>query len=137
MLVSLIRIRVASRRLAVTRWLAGLLVLALVSTFTPCCEVYAASPVTPASSDHGHDGTASNEAGGLSGLCGHWLDNSPVSAGLPQAILLAQKVDFDMPWLTAIGAPPPLASDILPHDLASHSHSPPGALYLRLARLLL
>ena len=137
MRVSLIRIRAVSRRLAITRWVAGLIVLALVSTFTPCCEVYAAGSVADASSDHGHDGTASHEAGALDGLCGHWLDNYHVSAGLPQAALIPQKVDIGMPWLLAAGALPPLESILTPLTLSYYPIPPPGALYLLHKRLIL
>ena len=136
MRVSLIRIRAAFRRLAITRWLAGLLVLALVLTFTPCCDVLAASPVAHASSDHSHDGTASHQTDDLNGLCGHWLDNYPVSAGLPQVALFAQKIDIALPWPPAID-PPPLASILTSLPLAYYPIPPPGALYLLHTRLLL
>lgn len=137
MRISLIRIRAVSRRLAITRWVAGLIVLALVSTFTPCCEVYASSPVTHAFSDHGHDATVSHQADDLSGPCGHWLDNYHVSAGLPQAALIPQQVDIGMPWLLAAGVLPPLELILIPRDLTHYPIPPPGALYLLHTRLLL
>lgn len=138
MRVSLMRIRAVSRRLAITRWVAGLIVLALVSTFTPCCEVYASSPVTHALSDHCHDdATVSHQADDLSGPCGHWLDNYHVSAGLPQAALIPQKVDIGLPWLLAAGVQPPLELILIPRDLTHYPTPPPGALYLLHTRLLL
>ena len=137
MRVSLIRICAVSRRLAITHWLAGLLVLALVSTFTPCCEVFAASPVAHTSSGHGHDGTTSHDVGNVSGSCSHWLDNYHVSAGLPQAALLAQKVDIDPSWFPAVDASPPLESVLFSLGLPHYPIPPPGALYHLHTRLLL
>jgi hypothetical protein len=112
-------------------------VLALVSTFTPCCEVYAVSHITHALSDHGHDATVSHQADDLSGPCGHGLDNYHVSADLSQAALLAQKVDIGLPWLLAIGTPPIFESILIPLNSTHYSTPPPDAFYLLYARLLI
>lgn len=137
MRVSLIQIRRVSRQLAITRWAAGLLVFALVSTFTPCCEVYAASAVAHASSNHDHDDSTSHGAGPTGGPCGQSLENYPGSALLPQAAMLVQKLDIGTPFLTAIGVTPPLVSTPGPLHPAYHSIPPPDPAHLRDARLLL
>lgn len=140
MMLSLLRLRARRARTPWrTRLLAAWLVLSLVFVLTPCCDVIGpanAAPV-PVAADHGHapDAHGDMHAPDVGGdPCATWLDRSDaVPAKVDVESSLLAKLAFVGPdvffWSGA-----PAVPAWRPFRLSA---SPPHALYLRYARLIL
>jgi hypothetical protein len=139
MTTSLLRLRTRMRRAPLgTRVLAAALVLSLVFALTPCCEIFAAPTVPDAHAPGGHDhsGDAHHDTppAGQGDPCATWLDRSDMVP--PKAGVLSQAPERSAaPVLHAVL--PPAAPPIIRQRPAYLPASPPGALYLLHARLLL
>ncbi|HLD13493.1 MAG TPA: hypothetical protein VJB18_02120 [Burkholderiales bacterium] len=140
MILSLLRLRARRARAPwSTRLLAAWLALTLVFALTPCCDVIGpanAAPV-PVAADHGHTPDAHGDmhapdAGG--DPCATWLDRS--DAVTPKTDIVAPfvaKVAIATPFVFLWNVPS-AAIAWRPFRLSA---SPPDALYLRYARLIL
>lgn len=113
--------------------------LSLVFALTPCCEVIGAASAAPASAsmDRGHapDAHDGAHAPNTSDPCAAWLDRSDVVP--PKAddtSSSAAKVVLATPLVFLPSASPAVATVWRPFRLSA---SPPDALYLRYARLIL
>lgn len=136
---SLLRMRSRSVRAPWgTRLLAAWVVLSLSFALTPCCEVIGAASAAPASAstDHSHtpDAHSGTHAPDSGDPCAVWLDrHDAVPAKADVESLLLAKLAFAGPdvflWSAA-----PAGPSWRPFRLSA---SPPDALYLRHARLIL
>ena len=124
-------------------WGARLLVMAmtlsLVFALTPCCEVIGAARAVPASASmdrsHTPDAHGGTHAPDTGDPCATWLDRS--DAMPPKAddtSSSAAKVVLATPLVSLPSASPAVATVWRPFRLSA---SPPYALYLRYARLIL
>ena len=140
MILSLLRLRARRARAPwSTRLLAAWLALTLVFALTPCCDVIGpanAAPV-PVAADHGHTPDAHGDmhapdAGG--DPCATWLDRS--DAVTPKADVVAPSMAKLVPATPLVLLPNAslAAASWRPFRLSA---SPPDALYLRYARLIL
>lgn len=139
MTLSLLRLRArmtrAPRRMHLgAAWLA----LSLAFAFTPCCEVIGATLAAPmpAVADHGQmpDAHADSHAPDDGDPCAAWLDRSDaVPPKADDASSPGAKIALATPFVFLSGISP-VATVWRPFRLSA---SPPHALYLRHARLIL
>jgi len=136
---SLLRMRRRSARAPWgTRLLAAWVVLSLTFALTPCCEVIGAASAAPASASAGRDHTPDAHGGthapDTGDPCATWLDRSDaVPPKADETASPATKIALAMP--SVLLPKSSLAAAIWrPFRLSA---SPPDALYLRHARLIL
>ncbi len=120
------------------RLFAAALVLSLVFALTPCCELSAAPVMPDAHAPAGHDHAGDAHDGvplpGQSDPCATWLDRS--DAVPTKADVMAQApAKSVVPVMHA--ALPPATPPVVRRRPFYFPASPPGALYLLHARLLL
>lgn len=120
------------------RLLAAALVLSLVFAFTPCCEVFAVAAMpdahAPAGHDHAGDAHDGVQSPGQGDPCAAWLDRSDAVPAKAAAVAQAPAKSV-VPVMHAVL--PPAASPVVGRRPFYLPASPPGALYLLHARLLL
>lgn len=121
-----------------THLLVAWVVLSLMFAFTPCCEVIGAASAAPASAstDHGHrpDAHDSTHAPDSGDPCATWLDRSDaMPPKTDDASSPGAKIALATPFVFLPSASP-VATAWRPFRLSA---SPPYALYLRHARLIL
>ncbi len=121
-----------------TRLLAAWVVLSLTFALTPCCEAIGAARAAPvsASTDHGHtpDAHGGASAPDTGDPCAAWLDRHdavPAKADVESPLLA--KLAFVGPDVFLWSGAPAVPA-WRPFRLSA---SPPDALYLRYARLIL
>lgn len=118
-----------------TRMFAAWLALSVILALTPCCDVYAVFMPSAAHAAAPDRTTVShNHDGGDDKPCAAWLDRNDVLPAESGALLTAA------PKLAIAAASVfrmPLSTSTLVRQLFVASASPPDALYLRHARLLL
>lgn len=142
MIISLIRMRTKAARLpGLARGFAAWMAFSLTLAFTPCCEIFAGTPVAPEQVASRHapdaDNFHSHGTGGQRDICGKWLDNA-------SPLALTHDGALTPSWDGKAAVPPaPGHYAFASHDPDAvpwrplHPLSPPHALYLRFTRLLL